>query len=361
MANLSYANPTQELIERVSTEFTSISRRLEEINGQLESHKKTLQKEENHAQDLAGEIKNVHDNIDTMPRTDILEKYGAYADIRFRLATFRGQTDILKSKQEALEAEKIILADILQRIRGGVDLVQDTKDPVKNQGVIRILDSQEDERRRLANQMHDGPAQSLTNFVLQAEICQILFDRDPKSAADELARLKEVATTTIQRVRDFIFELRPMMLDDLGVIPTIYKYIEIFKEKSAIKTQIDLQESTNQGDKRKLESYQEVLIFRGLQELMVCARDFSEATHVDIYIELGKDKATISVKEDGREMVVENIFTEHSDDPRGQILRNLREKLQMVNGELIVYSDAQNRNEYKVNLPINDRQLLGRK
>ena len=80
--------------------------------------------------------------------------------------------------------------------------------------------------------MHDGPAQSLTNFILQAEICQRFFDRNPDKAAEELENLKNDASMTFQKVRDFIFDLRPMMLDDLGVVPTVRRYTESFRRKT---------------------------------------------------------------------------------------------------------------------------------
>jgi nitrate/nitrite-specific signal transduction histidine kinase len=67
--------------------------------------------------------------------------------------------------------------------------------------------------------MHDGPAQSLTNFILQAEICQRLFDRNPDRAAEELNNLKTVASGTFQKIRDFIFDLRPMMLTTCLIPP----------------------------------------------------------------------------------------------------------------------------------------------
>ena len=73
-----------------------------------------------------------------------------------------------------------------------------------------MVEAQEDERRRLARQMHDGPAQSLTNFILQAEICQRLFQRDPVRAEEELENLKTAVNTTFQRTRTFIADLRPM-------------------------------------------------------------------------------------------------------------------------------------------------------
>ena len=109
--------------------------------------------------------------------------------------------------------------------------------------------------------MHDGPASSLSNFILQAEICQRFFDSDPSRARTELNSLKSTAAHTFNDVKNFIFDLRPMMLDDLGVIPTLRRYVESFQEQSDIPIAL-----TVTGTERRLESYVEVTIFRAIQE-----------------------------------------------------------------------------------------------
>jgi len=86
---------------------------------------------------------------------------------------------------------------------------------------IRIIKAQEEERQRVAREIHDGPAQSMSNIVLKAEICERLVDSDPEKAKDELRTLKSVVRDTLRDVRKIIYDLRPMSLDDLGLIPTL--------------------------------------------------------------------------------------------------------------------------------------------
>jgi hypothetical protein len=89
-------------------------------------------------------------------------------------------------------------------------------------GVSRmILTAQEDLRREIARQMHDGPAQSLTNIVLQAQIVDRLMARDPDKAAAEVAALIAMVQRTLDATKTFIFDVRPMVLDDLGLVPTL--------------------------------------------------------------------------------------------------------------------------------------------
>ena len=89
-------------------------------------------------------------------------------------------------------------------------------------GVSRmVLSAQEDLRREIARTMHDGPAQSLTNIVMQAQIVERLLSRDPALARVEVAQLISMVQQTLDATKAFIFDVRPMVLDDLGLVPTI--------------------------------------------------------------------------------------------------------------------------------------------
>jgi len=89
-------------------------------------------------------------------------------------------------------------------------------------GVSRmILTAQEDLRREIARQMHDGPAQSLTNIVLQAQIVDRFLAKDPEKATAEVQQLIAMVQRTLDATKTFIFDVRPMVLDDLGLVPTL--------------------------------------------------------------------------------------------------------------------------------------------
>ncbi|HXG26235.1 MAG TPA: histidine kinase [Candidatus Binatia bacterium] len=102
-----------------------------------------------------------------------------------------------------------------------LDMSVDQGGPVPP-GVSRmILTAQEDMRREIARQMHDGPAQSLTNIVLQAQIVERLMAKDPGKATAEVHQLISMVQRTLDATKTFIFDVRPMVLDDLGLVPTL--------------------------------------------------------------------------------------------------------------------------------------------
>src|SRR5206468_10543544 len=105
-------------------------------------------------------------------------------------------------------------------------LPADTAPVIDESGLLQaVVDTQEDERKRIARQVHDGPAQAMANVVLQSEISERLFVVDPQRSRTELAALRQMVNKTLQELRGFIFELRPMILDDLGLVPTMRRYL----------------------------------------------------------------------------------------------------------------------------------------
>jgi two-component system sensor histidine kinase DegS len=351
-----------ELIDNLTAEMKRVRDKLNELKVQVDQTQLVVDREQQRNNDVFTELRTVQDNIETVPRQDIRVKYDEAIEARFRLTTMRGQLEKFTSTREQLEREQGLLRDLLTRLQG-VDLLppssggtEDSKAGGQASGgslnIVRIIKAQEDERQRLARQMHDGPAQSLTNFILQAEICQRLFDRNPARAAEELDNLKSVASVTFQKVRDFIFDLRPMMLDDLGVVPTVRRYVDSFREKNDIEVKLDIF-----GDERRLATHREVMIFRGIQELMGMARDYANPTEIAIRLDVGANNVKIVVEDNGRGFDAESAFTggeETNQNPRVQSIVTLKEKFELVRGSLSVTSTEGDGTSIRMELPTND-------
>jgi two-component system sensor histidine kinase DegS len=185
-----------------------------------------------------------------------------------------------------------------------------------------VVNAQEAERQRLSRQMHDGPAQAMSNFILQTEIAMRLLDVDPKKAKDELANLKGSAMGTFQKLRNFIFELRPMMLDDLGLTPTVRKYVDAFKEQTGIDVGV-----TVTGTERRLEPYLEVMIFRAIQELLGNAARHSQAANIKLQVDMGNDAVRVNVDDNGR-----GFDQEAARGSTSLGLRLIKERAEMLGG-----------------------------
>src|SRR5712691_145272 len=269
-------NPKEALLSDVRGEYERIQLRLKELLALIDQSQAEVKRLQQKSIDITTQLNRLEANFDTVPRNDIKVIYTNALDTKTRLLTMQNQLEKVQQDRTQLDGFSKTLERLLLLLEGvpagsvsampvsNNDGVKSSNGNLSNQTIIRIVEAQEAERQRLARQMHDGPAQSLTNFILQAEICQRLFDRNPDRATEELGNLKTAASSTFQKVRDFIFDLRPMMLDDLGLAPTVRRYIDAFAEKSSIATQLNIVGE----ERRRMEAHTEVTMFRSIQELL---------------------------------------------------------------------------------------------
>jgi len=160
--------------------------------------------------------------------------------------------------------------------------------------------TQEEERRRIARAVHDGPAQAMANVVLQSEISERVFQNGNTPAATaELAALRSMVHKTLQELRGFIFELRPMILDDLGLVPTLRRYVQTVAEKHG--TKIDL---SSAGRDRRLPAGDEVAIFRLVQDALTERVQGAGAREVALALDWRDEALEIPLQSDGAETAV---------------------------------------------------------
>jgi len=340
-------SPFQQLLEECRKEYEQAQTGLKEIDLLIQQTSTEVERlSQRHAQ-AANRLRQVESNFDTMPREDIREAYTAVQEAQQRLFTMRGQLEKLQSDQRNMERYARLLRRVLELNRDealAIDSATGKEDGEIVPTVVRVIEAQERERQHLARQMHDGPAQALTNLVLQAEICERLFDADPERAKAELANLKASVGSTFQRVRGFISELRPMMLDDLGLVPTLRRYTEGLADGEGMRVNL-----TVTGRERRIASYKEVAIFRIVQELLARARDVSHAASSHISLDLGDDRAHVAVEDDGSGFDAAEVAAGASGDVA---LDTLRERVEMLGGRLQVESDPGRGTRVVLDIPL---------
>ncbi len=278
----------------------------------------------------ATRLRQVEGQFDTVPREDIQSTYNALIESQQRLFTMRGQLEKLQSDQRNLTRLAELYNRVLDEVAPESTIEQaavEVRGVAPQALVVSIIEAQERERQRLSRQMHDGPAQSLTNLVLQAEICERLFDRDPNRAKVELAELKNSVVNTFQKVRSFIFDLRPMMLDDLGLMPTLKRYVDGVVESGFKGMTLNMT-----GKERRLASYKEVTLFRVVQELLHIAREYGRASTVKIAMDMGEEQVRVTVEDNGSGFDLDVDLS--SPDANRLGLLTLRERIEMLGGKI---------------------------
>jgi signal transduction histidine kinase len=221
-----------------------------------------------------------------------------------RRRTLRGDVDVLTDDlgEHQAELNKLELAErTLERTwlfleRGDATLLTEVGGPATAGDVqMRIVEAQEAERSRLAQEIHDGPAQALSNTIFQVEYIERVIDTDPMLARTELRFLRELLRRELGDVRAFISQLRPPMLDQLGLDGAITDSVEHMRTLTGIEIVLDLAAPTD-----VLNDGQRTVALRVAQEALQNIRKHSSASNVVVATLLEDDDWSLEVRDDGR-------------------------------------------------------------
>lgn len=320
----------ESILEVCKLEIEQASKKIIELDLLLEQSQVEVSRLTQKNSQINAQLQQVQAQFSSIPREDIRSVYDNALDAQQRLFVMRGQVEKLQSDQKTTRHYLDLLEKVCELL-GTLDYEASPSGDLRSSTantVEMMIQAQEAERQRLARQMHDGPAQTLSNFILQTEIAVRLFDMDNTKARDELKNLMEAASSTLHKVRDFIFELRPMMLDDLGLGPTLKRYIEILKEQSEVDIRITLS-----GLEQRLESYIEVFIFRAIQELLGNALRFSGASQVNIRVDSTDQEIRVNVEDNGKGFDVDTVR-----DQRGMGLQVIKDRVEKLGGNIEIHS-----------------------
>lgn len=317
-------SPLEAFLEASHEELDQVDKKLKEITMLVEQSQGEVDKLAQRNATVTAHIHQIQGHFDTVPREDIRSAYEAAQDAQQRLFTMRGQLEKLQSDEAHLKRLLEFMAESLRLLEGRPAIEIEEEETKGGNTLEKIIEAQEEERQKISRQLHDGPAQDLSNFILQTEIASRLFDTDLDQARQELNSLKEAAATSFSHVRDFIFDLRPMMLDDLGLLPTVRRYIEAMKDKTGMDLNLVFT-----GDEQRLESHREVIIFRAIQSLLVNVRDHAQATQIKVMMDLADNQVRVSVEDNGKGFDSENL---DEDEVVGRSLITLRERIEQFEG-----------------------------
>jgi two-component system, NarL family, sensor histidine kinase DegS len=317
----------EDLLPYVTAQLEDIKTQTKELRSLIVQSRSEVEKMKQRQASEAMRWKQMQSSFDSVPREDIRKSFENSMDAQQRLFAMSGQLERLQAQQGVFEQFGKSLTKIQETLH--ISQPEASSGPAPKSVVVRVIEAQEDERKLLSRQMHDGPAQVLSNFILQAEIAARLFEIDPIRAKEELANLKTSANSAFQRVRNYIFDLRPMMLDDLGLVPTLRRYLDSTKDQSQQEITF-----TFTGTERRMPSHIEVVLFRAIQQMVGLAREKAEASKIKVSVDLGDTNVKAIIEHDGK--ILEANSGE--EDPFGLVA--LRERIEMLGGTYEYASQA---------------------
>lgn len=213
---------------------------------------------------------------------------------------------------------------------------------------MNVIKFQENERSRIAKDMHDGPAQYIANGVLKVDYCEKIFEKDPKKALQELANLKKHLRLTAAEIRRIVYGLMPMSLQDLGLIPTLVHYIEEVRSKSSL----DIRFSHSSKLDQKLDSLVALSIFRIVQECITNAEKHANAKECVVNLRMTKKELQLEIMDNGKGFVLNPHEGLKSDSGFG--IYGMKERVRLLGGSFELHSLAEGFKGTKifVNVPL---------
>ena len=164
---------------------------------------------------------------------------------------------------------------------------------------LKIIEAQEQERKKLSREIHDGPAQMLANVMMRSDLIErVQRERGPDEALVEIRSLKVMVRNALYEVRRIIYDLRPMALDDLGLVPTLRKYLQTTEDYN-INSGVHLN-FVNIGQVIRLPSDMEVALFRLVQEAVQNSLKHAQPKQIQVKLSITKEMVTVVIKDDGK-------------------------------------------------------------
>jgi two-component system sensor histidine kinase DegS len=250
-----------------------------------------------------------------------------------------GIQQALRSARQKLELlhEVLALLELEARAQWG-DLPQGA--------ALEIYQAVEAERLRIARDLHDGPAQVMANLVLEAEILERLLTRDPALVKAELGEFKNSVKNAVDDMRRFMFDLRPMALDDLGLVSTMKRYTSEYQDRTGILCRFNVT-----GADRRLPPPLEETLYRIIQEALTNVHRHASAKKVEVSLDVQADNVLLRVQDDGVG------FNPDSYQGRGRRklgILGMRERASAAGGSLSISSAAGQGTELQAEFPLGE-------
>ncbi|MCR5033017.1 MAG: sensor histidine kinase [Lachnospiraceae bacterium] len=261
---------------------------------------------------------------------------------------------VYKEKLKILEQEEQDLTRRLDKLSSYKESLEKLTRPSKgekpNLTNLQVLEIQEKERQRMARDMHDGPLQNLTSLILRLDLVRLCIGTDEERAKTELKECEDYLRLTIQDMRSQLFELRPMAIEDLGLVDTLDRLVEK-AEQDANKLCPNMLIHKDYQNVSCENTFLIATIYRSLRECVINAIKYSKANNLNIRATQTDEEYTFVVQDDGIGFNVKSY-----DDDHHFGLKILRERISVLGGDISIHSKAGAGTKITISIPT---ELIG--
>lgn len=350
-------------------EYSRVQRELEGLQVQTKEIISQVDELERQSKSSRLRLLEVDRNFNQYDEEDIKTAYLKASEYQVKLTQMREREQQVRQKRDELDrslrnlqetvekAERLVsqVAVVLDFIGGNLQSVQSELAKLQNRqdmGIL-VIKAQEEERKRIAREIHDGPAQAIANVVLRVEFCEKLLDFEPDRVRIELLNLKDMVRVTLKDLRKIIFDLRPMALDDLGLVPALNRYITEYKDKYQLEGKFVFF-----GTERRLKTAVEVGVFRIIQEALNNIWKHAKASRVTVRLEMSEEAVTAIVQDDGQGFDLDSAI--RANQGRESLgLTSMQERVELLGGTFEISTAPGKGTKITVRIPIVEEQGVG--
>lgn len=357
-----------DLVSDARKEHEKLKMEFETIKDRIESAIQKVDDLEMKDRIARNKLATVSKNFRSNSEADIKQAYEKATEIRIALKVAQNDESALRDDRNRIElaiknalksiqnAEQVVhqvsiaasylkgeILDALEEVGFGSDMMMG----------VRILEAQENERRRISRDIHDGPAQRVANIVMKADLCEKIARKDMEKGLEELKALKEASRSALKEVRDIIYNLRPMSLDDLGLNKTIEMNTQTIFESTSVVVEYRLKKVP-----ADLEEIIQLALFRISQEILNNIKKHADAKHVYLQTEYGTKYMRLTIGDDGTGFDVEATLARVRREKKNYGLLGMIERVEQLKGEINIDSSESTGSLFAVKLPLNREVIL---
>ncbi|MCK0470266.1 sensor histidine kinase [Halalkalibacter sp. APA_J-10(15)] len=349
-----------EISEQSRHEYTALKEELKDVRLKVGSVIDQADQMSLHARLARNRLMEVSKNFSKHSSDEIRSAYEQANEYQIKLAVLEQEEKQLRDRRDRIERRLIDLESTVERaeqltsqmsvvynflsndLKNINDVLEDAKE--KQQFGLKIIEAQEAERKKLSREIHDGPAQMMANVLLRSDLIDRIYrEQGIDQALNEIKDLRMMVKSSLAEVRRIIYDLRPMALDDLGLIPTLKKYLKTFQDHHLINTDF-----YQMGHIIRLPQKMEIAAFRLVQEAVQNAYKHAEPTNIEVKIEYKPTKVIIVIKDDGKGF-------DPSEKKVGSFgLMGMKERVNMLSGQLTIHSKPKYGTAIVIGIPLSN-------
>lgn len=347
-----------EIGEESRNEYDTLKSELSEIQEKVVLMIEQSERTELHSRFARNRLAEVSKHFSKYSDEEVREAYEKANDYQVKLALLHQEEKQLRDRRDHIERRLMKLGETMERADQLINQInvvinyltgdlQQVSHIVANaeemqQFGLKIIQAQEEERKKLSREIHDGPAQTMANVMLRSELVEKVLDHDGvDKAREEIRDLRKMVKDSLSEVRRIIYDLRPMTLDDLGLLPTLSKYLRNAEERTGISIRFK-----NLGRERRFPTHMEVAIFRFIQEAVQNAVKHADAAEIQVKMEMKDDLVTAVIKDDGKGF-------DPAQKKEGRFgLVGMKERINMLDGSISIDSKPGRGTLIMVQIPV---------